>query len=562
MRLTINPEHMKRYRAIVQLMMKYGHSNLMTEVGLDQVLSEEERALELTPTLAHDPKAEELADDLERMGPLYVKLGQVLSSRGDLLPASYVKALARLQDHNKPFPYTEVVEIVEQELGCRLSKAFQHFDERPLATASLGQVHRAVLRNGRPVVVKVQRPGIRAEIAADLEVLTAIARFADDHTEAGRRYQFGRVLEEFHQNLLRELDYLQEARNLARVGENLADFSLIVVPQPVMAYSTSRVLTMDYIQGRKITAIGPLRKMEVNGVALAEELFRAYLKQILVDGVFHADPHPGNVFLTEDDRVALLDLGMVGHVSPPMQEHLLKLMIAIADGRGDEAADIAVKFGERLEEFDETTFRRRIVDLVTQHREAHVKDINIGRVMLDFAHIAGESAIRTPPELTMLSKTLLNLDDIGIALDPEFDPNASIRRHAAEILQQRLWHSLSPGSLLSTAMEAQEFARELPGRVNHILDMVSRNQLKVRVDALDEATLIEGFQKVANRITTGLVLAALILGASLLMRVPSHFQLFGYPGLAILCFLGASGGGCWLILTILITDRNVRRKAR
>lgn len=558
MSLAFKPEHIKRYKDIAQLMMKYGHSSMTADAGLDPILTEEDRV----PELGQDPKAEELAADLEKMGPIYVKLGQVFSSRGDLLPASYVKALTRLQDHNTPFSYTEVVETVEQELGCRLSKAFQEFEEKPVATASLGQVHRAILHNGRPVAVKIQRPGIRKEIAEDIEVLTDIARFADAHTDAGRRYQFVGIMDEFHKNLLRELDYTQEARNLARVGENLQEFPHIVVPQPVMAYSTSKVLTMDYIQGKKITSIGPLRKMEMNGAELAEELFRAYLKQILVDGIFHADPHPGNVFITDDSCVALLDLGMVGHVSGPMQEHLLKLLIAISDGRGDEAVDIAIKIGEKLEDFDEPSFRRRIVELVTQNQDAQVKDINVGRVMLDFANIASESAIRMPPELTMLSKTLLNLDDIGTALDPDFNPNDSIRRHAGEIMQQRLLKSLSLGNLVSTALEAQEFAREMPGRLNHILDMVAKNQLKVKVDAFDEANLIEGFQKVANRITTGLVLAALIMGASLLMRVPSHFNIFGYPGLAMLCFLGASGGGFWLILTILMSDRAVRHKTK
>jgi ubiquinone biosynthesis protein len=558
MSLAFKPEHLKRYRDIAQLMMKYGHSSMTAESGLDEILTEEDRRAEPV----QDPKAEELADDLERMGPIYVKLGQVLSSRGDLLPAPYVKALTRLQDHNKPFSYAEVVETVEQELGCRLSKAFQEFEQKPLATASLGQVHRAILHNGRPVVVKVQRPGIRAEIGKDLEVLTDLARFADDHTDAGRRFQFLGVVDEFHKNLVRELDYLQEARNLARVGENLQEFSRIVVPQPVMAYSTSRVLTMDYIQGKKITSVGPLRKMELDGAALAEELFRAYLKQILVDGIFHADPHPGNVFITDDDRIALLDLGMVGHVSPPMQEHLLKLMIALSDGKGDEATDLAIKIGEKLEDFNEPAFRRKVVELVTQQQDAQVKDINIGRVMLDFAHISTENGIRTPSELTMLSKTLLNLDDIGSALDPEFNPNASIRRHAGEIMQQRVLKSLSLGNLVTTAMEAQELAREMPGRLNHILDMVAKNQLKVQVDAIDEANLIEGFQKVANRITTGLVLAALILGASLLMRVPSRFEILGYPGLAMLCFLGASGGGFWLLLTIMMSDRAVRHKPK
>ena len=223
----------------------------------------------------------------------------------------------------------------------------------------------------------------------------------------------------------------------------MQEFPRIVVPQPVMAYSTSRVLTMDYIQGRKITAIGPLRKMEMDGSALAEELFRAYLKQILVDGIFHADPHPGNVFITDDNRVALLDLGMVGHV--------LRHAGASAE-TADRAQRRARRRGGRHRGQNRAirwrismsrSFRRRIVDLVTQQQDAQVKDINVGRVMLDFAHIASESAIRMPAELTMLSKTLLNLDDIGAALDPEFNPNASIpppcgRDHAAADAEKHL----------------------------------------------------------------------------------------------------------------------------
>jgi len=221
-----------------------------------------------------------------------------------------------------------------------------------------------------------------------------------------------------------------------------------------------------------------------------------------------------------------------------LQDHLLKLLIAISEGKGDEAADLAIKIGDTLEEFDEALFRRKVAAIITQQQDVPIKDLNIGRVMLDFTHVAGER--RHPPacELTMLSKALLNLDEIGRTLDPEFNPNEAIRRHAAEILRQRLLKSVSVGNILSAAMEAQEFAREMPGRVNRILDMLSRNQLKVNVDAFDEGTLIEGFQKVANRITTGLVLAALIVGAAMLMRVPTTFQLFGYPGLAMLLLPG------------------------
>ena len=302
--------------------------------------------------------------------------------------------------------------------------------------------------------------------------------------------------------------------------------------------------------------------MEFDGKALADELHRAYLKQILIDGFFHADPHPGNVFLTEDKGLALLDLGMVGRISPQMQEDLLKLLLAISEGRGDEAADRASEIGEKLETFDETEFRRQVAELVGVYQNATVEHIQIGKVVMEVSRVAGTSGIRLPPELTMLGKTLLHLDEIGRALDPEFDPNASVRRNAAELLQQRMRKSASPANLYASLLEAKDFIEKLPGRVNKVLDIVSNNELRLNVDAIDEELLIDGLHKIANRIALGLILAALIVGAAVLMQVPTRFQLLGYPGLAILLFLAAALGGMALVLSIVLTDRKPRRKKR
>lgn len=558
MAISLKPEHIKRYRDMARLFIKYGHSDIVVESGLDQALVEEDRK-EGKPV---DPKAEELATDLEKMGPIFVKLGQVLSSRPDLLPASYVQALTRLQDKIEPFDFTEVERIVQEELGVRLSKAFGTFNREPEAAASLGQVHRATLRDGREVVVKVQRPGIRAQIAEDMEAMHEIAEFVQNHTEMGARYKPMELLDEFKRNLIRELDYRQEGKNLEQIAQNLREFTDIVVPRPVDDYTTSRVLTMDFIHGRKITDLSPLVHLSIDGSRLAESLFRAYLNQILVDGFFHADPHPGNVFITDDGRIALIDLGMIGRVSPSMQEQLLKFLLAISDGRSDDAADISIRIGEQREHFNEYEFRRRVSDIVASQQNATVQDIQIGRSMLEFTQIAGDCGIRMPTELTMLSKTLLNLDELGRTLDPKFNPNDSIRRNSSDITNRRLAKSVSPANMFSGLMEAQEFAREMPRRVNRILDSLATNQLRFHVDAIDEGTLIEGFQKVANRITTGLILAALIIGASMLMDVESSFRIFGYPGLAILCFLAAAGGGFWLVIGIMVNDREVRKREK
>lgn len=551
MGISLKPQHLNRYRQIAWLFMKYGRSDLVKETGLEEALTAEDA---VTPKEA--AKADELAADLEKLGPTFVKVGQLLSTRVELMPRAYIEALTRLQDNVAPFGFDEVEKIVTAEIGVRLSKAFSDFEIEPMASASLGQVHKARLRDGRAVAVKVQRPNIREQMVEDLDALEEIAEFMDKHTEVGRRYEFMRILDELRKSLMRELDYRQEAHNLATLRAALRDYEHIIVPAPITDYSTSRVLTMEYVPGTKVTSMSPLARMDFDGDALADELFRAYLNQILVDGFFHADPHPGNVFITPDYRIALIDLGMVGRVMPRLQEDLLQLLLAIAEGHGEQATQIAIKIGSPRDDFDQAEFSRRISEIVALQKTATVEQMQVGRLVLEVTQTAAECQIRVPPELTMLGKTLLNLDQVGRAIAPQFDPNASIRRHAAEIMRERLTKSLSPGNLFSGMLELKDLVQRLPARLNKFLDALSNNEFKINVDAIDEKTLIVGFQKIANRITVGLIIASLIIGAALLMRVETTFRIWGYPGLAILLFLAAAGAGVGLLVNILFYDKS------
>jgi len=552
MGLSLKPEHLKRYKDIAALLMKYGRRDLVRHAGLEEAV--EGAATEGEELSVPPAKVEELSADIERMGPTFIKLAQLLSTRADLLPQPYLDALARLQDNVEPFSFAEVEQLVSTELGVRVSKAFAEFESQPVAAASLGQVHRALMRDGRAVVVKVQRPGIREQMSKDLEVLADIADFFDAHTETGRRYEFSTILEELRKNLLRELDYRQEARNLATFADNLRDFEDLVVPRAVDDYTTSRVLTMDYVRGRKVTELSPLAMIDLNGYRLAEHLFQAYLQQILVDGFFHADPHPGNVFLTDERKIALLDLGMVGRVSPRFQENLIQLLLAISEGRGEEAADVAERMGEPKDKYDRKTFRQQVAELVMQNQNAQLENLNAGRIVLRITQIAGESNFRLPVEFTMIAKALLNLDQVVHTLDPQFDPNFAVRAYADTIMHQRLRKSVSPASLYGTVLELKEFLDKFPGRVNQLVDTVTSKGLEVKVDAIDEIRLIEGIQKVANRITLGLLLAALIVGAALMMRVETTFTIFGYPAIAIFFFLIAAAGAIMLAFNILFRD--------
>ena len=553
MGISLRPQHLNRYRQIAWLFIKYGRSDLVKQTGLDETLAAEDRT---TPKEA--AKADDLAKDLEKLGPTFVKLGQLLSTRVELLPRAYLEALARLQDKVEPFGFADVEKTVTSEIGVRMSKAFADFESTPVASASLGQVHLARLRDGRAVAIKVQRPGVRDAIVEDLDALGEIAEFLDRHTDVGKRYRFTQMLDQFRKSVLRELDYRLEATNLTTFKKQLKDFEHIIVPAPIDDYCTARVLTMEYVAGKKITEMSALARMEFDGAALAEELFRAYLDQILVHGIFHADPHPGNVFLTDDYRIALLDLGMVGRLTPRLQEDLLQLLLAISEGRGEEAAEIAVKIGDRQDEFDEKEFTRKISEIVLVQKSATVEKMEVGRLVLEVTQTAAENGILAPPELTMLGKTLLNLDQVGRTLAPEFDPNASIRRNAAQILQQRVWKSLSPGNLFSGVLELKDLLQRLPARLNKFVDAIANGEFRISVDAIDERKLMVGFQKVANRITVGLIVAALIVGAALLMRVDTTFRIWGYPGLAIIFFLGAAAAGVILLINILFYDKSNR----
>ena len=556
MALSLHPEHLKRYKDIARLLLKYGRSDVVREAAFAEAMTAALPEEEVPGEESQFSDAEELTDDLEALGPTFIKLGQLLSTRADLLPLPYLKALARLQDRIEPFPYQDVERIVQEELGARISKAFARFEPEPIAAASLGQVHEAELRDGRAVAVKVQRPDIRNRIIEDLAAIEEVAETLSRRTSWGRRYGVEAMVQEFRRSLLHELDYRREADNLVKIGNNLSDIDLIVVPQPIEDYTTDRVLTMDYIRGRKVTAIGPLGRLEMDGGPLADALFDAYLKQILIDGLFHADPHPGNVFVTDDRRIALLDLGMVGRMPPGLREQLLRLLLAVSEGKGEEAAEIALKIAEPDgKDFHREGFQREVVALVGEHEDSQVGELEMGTLMMRISRTAADNGVRVPRELTMLGKALLNLDAVSQVLSPDYEPNAAIRRKAARIASEQMRAGISPGNVLSSVLETAEFAQKLPGRVNRILDMLASNELRLNVEAIDEKTLIDGFQKVANRIAAGLVVAALIIGAAMLMEVETAFQILGYPGLAILCFAGAAVAGILLIYDVIAHDR-------
>ncbi len=536
---------LKEYQKPLRLILKYGFKDELkqkefaTQIGSDE-------------SVPPSDDAKSLVKDLQEMGPTYVKIGQLLSTRPDLMPLKWREELKTLQDDVDPIPFEVVKEVIEREFGTSISRLFGEFNETPLASASLGQVHLATLRDDdRKLAVKIQRPGIRAKITEELEAISRLAELFENHTETGKRYEISRVVQQFRRSLIQELDYELEMENLLVMRENLKGKRAIRVPKPIEDYCTSKVLTMEYLSGQKITEVSGVVFTEVDGAHLADELFSAYLKQVLVDGFFHADPHPGNLLLTEDHHIALLDLGMVGSVPNRLKDHLLQLLSAVAEGRSSDVAQVANKIGVPKEHFRRDKFDEAIVRIIEDRRGSSIKNADVGGLIMDVTQAAAVHGLRIPDSLYMLGKMLLNLDAVGIALDKDFDAEASIRRHLADLSQHRLMDEFKLSNLIPDVVELKELIRQTPARLNLLSEKIAENQLRIKIDAIDEDKLMIGFHRVANRITVGLILAAMIVGGAMLMNIESRFTLLGYPGLAILVFLGAAIGGTILIVNIL-----------
>ena len=372
------------------------------------------------------------------------------------------------------------------------------------------------------------------------------------------RFGFGEWLEEFRISLLAELDYRLEAENLVTFRDRMQAYPRILVPAPVWDYSTTKVLTMELAQGIRVTDIPDVLRTEVDLEPLAGELGRAYLDQVFVHGLIHADPHPGNMVLTPEHDLVLLDLGMVAHVPPRLRDQLLKLVLATVEGRGEQAAETLIHMSTRLEEFDEARFIREIGRMVSRFSSSETGAESEGDFLLAMIKVGIDCGLKPPAELTMLAKTLLNLESVMLALDRDVSMKNLLRGHMESLFTARMKSSLDLGRMATDALDLQELLREAPPRLSVLLRTLSDNRFKVHVAGLEEARLIEGIQKVANRITAGVIAAAMIVGASMIMRIRTDHQIFGYPALALVMFVIAVGLGTALIVASLVTDRRTK----
>lgn len=553
---------------MVELFTRYGLADFAQRQGLTA----------LTPRQGTEEADDAVSDRavafrkrLVELGPAYVKLGQALSTRPDLLPPEYTRELERLQDDVPAVPFPEIGAVIEQEFGARVQQIFADFDEEPLGAASLGQVHVAHLRDGREVVVKVQRPGIREQLASDLDFFRDLAAFLTEHTHVGERIDFAGVMHELERALSDELDYRIEARNTTTFRAALAGFPHLVVPRVVDALTSERVLTLERIRGIKVDQLPPLTRLEHDFTALAEELGQAYLKQITVDGHFHADPHPGNIFVTlpgrrnpptpadvkdgaktspDEPRLALVDFGMTAHLSEKLREQVVRLLLDLAENRGDSAAETLVEMGQETEGFDHSAFVRETASLVSRYYDRAIGEVSTGTVMYELINTAFRHGLRAPGELTLLGKALVNLDDVTRVLDPGYNPVAAIREFGGRIAGERMKRELSLARVYQAATVTADLVAALPRRIDAITARLAANELGMRVELPQAEGMLAALQKIANRIFSGLVVASVVVASALVL--PRR------PALGVAGFVLAGALGLYMVVTILATDR--RRK--
>ena len=591
--MLLTPKYVPRLAAIVGLFTRYGLRDVAKQQGLLNLIANEEEELPPESVQERHAHAVGFRKRLVELGPAYVKLGQVLSTRPDLLPEPYIRELERLQDDVGRIPLEEVEQTIEAELGGRLSKLFEWFDPEPLGTASLGQVHAAELRGGREVIVKVQRPHIRASLADDLAFFHELADFMADHTSVGTRVDIVGVIQQLERALADELDYRIEGRNAATFRKMLAEYPRLLVPKVIEAYTAERVLTMERVHGIKVNAVPAVTRIEHDFEPVADELTRAYLKGITIDGFFHADPHPGNVFVVlrgtknprtpaevvrenrrdavrpaatamaqievdavaaaapepadVDVRLALIDFGMTARLSAAMRDASTRLLMALGDRRGDDVAATLIEMGQPTSDFDRVGFTREIATLVSRNLELTAAEVQAGRVLFDMIDLSYRIGLRLPAELTLLAKALFNLDGVTRALDPHYTPLDTIREFGNEIAMARAQRDMSPRRIYQIAMESGDLLAALPHRIDQITTRLANNDLSSRVEVPQLPALIVALQKVANRVFSGLVLAGLLVASAMLLP---YWRTLGTVGFVIAAVLAL-----YIVLTIMVSDR-------
>lgn len=542
-----------RYREVVQILAHHGFGWLLAQLGLTRFVTPFPWGLFGRQHPPAPTQAEHLRLALEELGVTYIKLGQILSTRSDLLPPDYVTELERLQDAVPPEPAEVIENQIERELGSPPADLFDEFNPEPVGSASIGQVHSARLRSGEEVVIKVQRPGVEALVDEDLAILRDLARAASGRTVWGRIYDLPALVDEFAAILRGELDYLLEGQNADRFRRNFQGDRRLRVPGIYWDYTTRRVLTMERLEGIKINDLPALEAAGIDRPRLAARAARTTLKMILEHGFFHADPHPGNFVVMEGEVIGLLDYGMVGRLDEATRDGLLFLLLAISNQDLDRVVDQLMTLGVTGSTLQLERLRHDLGHLLSLYWGIPLKEIDVGRILEEALDITRRHRLQVPTSLVLLTKTMAMDEGLARNLDPEFSAAEVLRPYVVQLVSERYLPQHWGKRLLPTLLDLSQLAVTLPRRTERLLTRVERGNLSINMHVQDTEHVLSVLNSMSSRLVLGILASGFAVAIALLIQI---YYMVGFRWLIIGWLLGlgmafVAALGLWLVLTIL-----------
>ena len=545
--------HLNRYRHILTVLFKYGFGDLVDILKIEQYL---EIGLQMISRKRREQveklsRAERVRMVMEELGPTFVKLGQILSTRPDLISVEFIQELSKLQDNVPPFPYTEARQIIESELGRPLEDIFQHFEDTPLAAASIGQVHRAQLKDGEEVVVKVQRPGIRKIIEVDLEIMLHLASLMERHLEELQVHRPVRIVQEFARTLEKEIDYTIEASHIERFARQSMDDPTVYVPKVFRDTTTERVLTMEYIDGIKASEIDRIEREGLDRKIITARGADLILRQIFDYGFFHADPHPGNIFVLPDNVICLIDFGMMGYIDRQTREDFADLIYTVVHHDESRATQILLKLTEYDEKPDLRALDRDLTDFIGQYLYVPLKDLQMEKLLHQLLKILSRHRLQLPQNLFLMMKALATVEGIGLLLDPDFEMIKQTIPFIRRVRMARYHPKRMTDDIVRSGVEFVQLMQEIPGETREILEQMKQGKIKMEFEHRGLEPMLSTHDQISNRIAFAIVIAALIIGSALIVLSKTPPFLFGISFIGIIGFLAAAVMGLWLLIAIL-----------
>ena len=509
----------QRYRHILFILLKYGFEDLIDNLKIEQYL--ETRWNFITPRRSRHvdrlSRAERIRMVLEELGPTFVKMGQTMSTRSDVFPNDILAELVKLQDRVPPFPASQVKRIIEKELQESCDTLFSHFEEKPLAAGSIGQVHRATLMSGEKVAVKVQRPGIRPIIELDLEIMHDMARLMERHMELGQIHKPTRIVAEFAKTLRKELDYGIEAANVERFAAQFKDNPAIFVHKVYRAASTSRVITTGFVEGIKPASAHLLRQRDLNPEKIASKGTDLVMTQVFIHGFFHADPHPGNILVMNDEVICFLDFGMMGRLDRHSRELFADLLLNVVQANEVKAAEALLKLTHSHTLIDRLGLEREIAELIDQYLYRPVKELEVGKLIRSLLDLTVKHELSIPAHYFLLIKTITQIEDLGRNLDTEFDFTELAGPYIRKLLMNRYHPRRLARDLYETGTDLVYLVREVPGELRELLKQARQGKMKIEFEHLGLGPLLHTINHVSSQLASAIVLASLIVGSSLIV---------------------------------------------